>query len=64
MDQYLKLSEAMKLAGVSRKTLLRRIASGDLPARRSGTSRNSQYLVTADGLARCFPEARTPERVA
>ena len=55
ITEGLTLAEAVGVVGVSRQTLLRRIADGSLEAHRTGPSRNSQYLVTEAALAKCFP---------
>jgi excisionase family DNA binding protein len=63
VDKLIKLAEAQRLTGVSRKTLLRRIASGELEAHKTGRGVTSHYLVSEAALARCFARER-PERVA
>jgi excisionase family DNA binding protein len=55
ITEALTLTEAAPLAGVSYKTLLRRIKDGELEAHKNGSSRNSHYLVTEEALAKCFP---------
>ena len=64
MDKQMKLAEAQQLMGVSRKTLLRRIASGELEARKTGRGKTSHWLVSEAALIRCFPHDGDREPVA
>jgi excisionase family DNA binding protein len=47
----MKLADAAPKAGVSVKTLLRRIHAGDLKAVKSGSGRNSHWLVSERALS-------------